>query len=99
MTKILVHPKVSEGVAPPAEKIPRKRGRARPGGAAHKVGNGPEVQNPRTEERVDRSKHDGEENNQEHGNRVYANILSNKEETKLTQEADGATLTSRPVIV
>ena len=73
-------PKVSEGAAPPVEEIPRKRGSARPGSAADQVGNG-KGSVPEKMTRKSRSKHDGEENNQEHGNRVYANILTKKKQS------------------
>ena len=77
--KIVLPLKVSEGAAPPAEEIPRERGGARPGAAVHqwKVGDGSD---PEEKERA-ALKHDGEENNQERGNRVYANILTKKKQS------------------
>ena len=46
------YPKVSEGASPPAEEIPRKRGRPRPGRAAArpvcKVGDGSELRKSRS---------------------------------------------------
>ena len=74
--RTIPHSKVSEGAASPAEEIPRERGGARPGrAAAHTV-----CKVIRVRRRGGGVEHE-EEENQEHGNRVYANILTKKKQS------------------